>query len=180
MWGHSTAASFDYIDSIDYISIILIFGGSPCPFLWCQIAEIITNLANDILSCKNWDLDTLKIPHSNNFFLPQLLNKYIHFHPARPADVQVPPRKYGKVDRYIDNSIPVVIHEGDHASRAANVVSLKIHIVRRPVSKNEPISQDGLLSFYKLHSKGYMAKLKIVTGWTVNTRIFSQIINAQI
>lgn len=49
MWGHSVVASCTYIDSIAYISLRLTFRGTPRPFLWCPVAELITNFSNDIL-----------------------------------------------------------------------------------------------------------------------------------
>ena len=107
---------------------------------------------------------------------PELLDKNIPFHQAREADVHVPPRKEGKVDGYIDDLIPVVVHEGDNALRAANAVPLAIHIVGRPVNKKEPIQRDDLLSFSKLLGEGCMAELKTVTGWTINTRLFRVIL----
>ena len=42
---------------IDLLSFILKFGGSFCPFTWCVIINIVTNLANDLLIIKNWDLE---------------------------------------------------------------------------------------------------------------------------
>ena len=72
---------------------------------------------------------------------PELLDKNIPFHQAREADVHVPPRKEGKVDGYIDDLIPVVVHEGDNALRAANAVPLAIHIVGRPVDKKSQFNE---------------------------------------
>ena len=50
--GHSAAASFFIISNSVLISLRLTFGDTLCPFLWCPIAETITDLANDILECE--------------------------------------------------------------------------------------------------------------------------------
>lgn len=49
----STCKGFAYIYSC------LTFGGSPTPPIWCNFSEIITDLANEIGQCAEWDLDTL-------------------------------------------------------------------------------------------------------------------------
>ena len=69
-------------------------------------------------------MKTLNSPHSNKIPPPELLDKNIPFHQAREANVNVPPRKEGKIDRYINDLILVVVHEGDNIIRAANTVPL--------------------------------------------------------
>ena len=171
-WGHSAAASSSIIDDIGLISLRLTFGGSPCPFLWCPIAETITDLANDILEYEDWDVETTHSPHISKIPEPLILNDDIPFSPAFQADVHVPPLPHGKVDGYIDDLIPVVLHEGDNARRAANAVPLAMYILGRPLNPDEPINREDLLSFRKLAGEGQMAEIKTVTGWEIDSRRF--------
>ena len=172
MWGHSAAASSTVIDDIGLISLRLTFGGSPCPFLWCPMAEIITDLSNDILTCDDWNIDSLHSPHMPKIPEPTILDSSIPFQPALQADVNVPPTSTGKVDGYIDDIIPVALYTPNNAKRAANVVPLAMHILGRPTDKNDPISRTDLLSFSKLSGEGKMEEIKTVTGWTIDTRRF--------
>ena len=58
------------------------------------------------------------------------------------------------------------------AIKAANAVPLALEILGRPVSHQEPVPRDELLSIIKLHAEGAMQEIQVVTGWEINTRIF--------
>ena len=94
------------MDDLAFLSFRLTFGGSPCPFLWCPVAEAVTDLANNILSCKEWDQLKVHIPHTNIIPRAKYLPASIQFAKALPPDVNVPPITHSKVDGYIDNLIP--------------------------------------------------------------------------
>ena len=110
-WGHTSAASTTIIDGIAYISLRLTFGGSPCPPLWCSISELITDLANDILECKEWDPSSTHSPHHTKVPSPKLLMATEAFGKARPSDVNIPLRTCGKVDCFIDDLIQVALEK---------------------------------------------------------------------
>ena len=79
------------------------FGGSHCPNLWCIVSETITDLANDILSCPEWDENDLCSPHLSKLNEPERLDSSAPFGQARAADVVVHPNHHGKVDGFIDD-----------------------------------------------------------------------------
>ena len=172
LWGHSAAACSTVIDDIGLISLRLTFGGSPCPFKWCPMAEIITDLANDLLDCDDWDVAEIHSPHFNSIPEPKILPDSIPFGTALTADVYVHPKLYGKVDGHIDDLIPVALHHNNNALRAANAVPLAMHILGRPVSNAEPVPRDELIQCQKLMGEGRMAEVKTVTGWDIDTRRF--------
>ena len=136
MWGHTSEASCTCHNEISYISLRITFGGSPCPPLWCSMSEIITDLANDILASADWDPSRTHSPHCPQIPKPNILDNNIPFAKSLPAEVAVTPLKHGKVDCYIDDVIPVIIHSGENAERAANDVPLSMHIIYRPVHPN--------------------------------------------
>ena len=103
------------------------------------MSEIIADLSNDILASTDWDLSRTNSPHRAKIPKPNILDDNIPFATALPADIAVTPIKHGKVGCYIDNLIPVILHSGDNAERAANAVPLAMHITGRPVHPNEPI-----------------------------------------
>ena len=49
------------------ISLRLTFGGKPCPSEWCTLLEMVTDLANALLSEPNWDPDSLYSPLSDEY-----------------------------------------------------------------------------------------------------------------
>ena len=115
MWVHTSAASCTCHNNIAYISLRLTFGGSLCPTLWCSMLEIITGLANNILASTDWDLSKKHSPHRAQIIEPDILADDIPFAQALSADVAVIPLKHGKVDCYIDNLNPIILHSGDNA-----------------------------------------------------------------
>ena len=154
-WGHTSASSCSIHKNIAYISLQLTFGGTPCPFKWCSMSELITDVANNILSCPEWDHNKIHSPHKQFIQEPEIQNENIHFGQAYAADVIAPPPiKHGVVDSYIDDLIPVVLHDKHNSARAANSVPLSMHIVGHPVHPNEPIPRDDLLCFRKLLGEG--------------------------
>ena len=136
------------------------------------MSEIITDLANDILSCPDWNHEEVHSPHTNLIQDPDIQPNDIPFGQALAADVIVPPVKHGVVESYIDDLIPVTLHDKHNSPRVANVVPLAMHILGRPVDANEPISRDDLLCFRKLLGEGQLSEVKIVTGWGIDTRRF--------
>ena len=109
MWGHSTATSCTTIDDLAFLSLRLTFGCSPCPFLWCPVTEAITEITNDILSCKDWDQFEVHSPLTDKSPQVKYLPDSVPFVKSLPPDVNVPPIKHGKVDGYIEDLISVVL-----------------------------------------------------------------------
>ena len=110
MLVHTSAARCTCHDDIDYIYLRLNFGGSPCPPLWCSMSEIITDLANNILASADWDPSITHSPHRAQIPKPNILDDNIPFAKALPDNVAVTPLKHGKVDCYISNLFPVILH----------------------------------------------------------------------
>ena len=129
------------------------------------MSETITDLANDILACPDWDPEQVHSPHKDNIPQAEILPTNIPFASALPVDVNVQPSTKSKVDCYIDNLVPVVLYTEDNAVRGANAVPLAMHTVGRPVHKQEPIPRDDLLWFHKLYGEGKLEEVKVVTGW---------------
>jgi hypothetical protein len=60
-------------------SLRLTFGGSPCPNVFCLILELCTDLATDLLHCKEWDPSILCSPHASKLSNLSLLDDSIPF-----------------------------------------------------------------------------------------------------
>ena len=135
MWGHTAASSITIIDGIAYISLRLTFGGSPSPYLWCPIAETITDLANDLLGCKDWDPNEVRSPHSDSLPGVRRLESSTPFKEAKETDVSVSARTEIMVDDYIDDLVTITLDSPVHIPRATQAVPLAIHILSRPLSQ---------------------------------------------
>ena len=118
------------------------------------MAEIVTDIGNDTLDYKDWDVKSLHFLYSKIIQDSELLPDEIPFESVLPTNVYIPPKPKGKVDGYIDDLIPVVLHHNDSAKRVVKQIPLAMHILGHPVNTSEPLPQDNLLSFQKLIGEG--------------------------
>jgi len=68
--GDTAARCTMMCENFGLVSLRLTFGGSPCSNEWCVFIEICTDLANDILHCKEWEPEKIFSPHAKT--LPPL------------------------------------------------------------------------------------------------------------
>ena len=80
------------------------------------MSELITDLANDILSCPDWDPEKVHIPHKQHIQEPELQLEETHYGQAFAADVDIPPIPNGIVKSYIDDLIPVILYQNNNTS----------------------------------------------------------------
>ena len=60
--AHSAQAAHQTISIVDnraHMALHLTFGGSPNPPTWCTMAEVVTDLANEINHCPQWNHTTV-------------------------------------------------------------------------------------------------------------------------
>ena len=157
-------------DDYALIPLRATFGGSPCPSEWSVISETTTDLANMLLSNRNWSPSNLHSPHQSRIKQPTRLPTKLPFHPALPLMVNIPIESTAKADVYIDNIITVSLDSPSTNEKAAAAVPLSIHVIGRPVMQHETIPRDDLLSFPKLSAEGQLEEIKNVLGWIINTR----------
>ena len=63
--AHSASAATQTISihgDLAYLSLRLTFGGSPNPPTWCMFSELVTDLANEIGQCDEWNPEALHSP----------------------------------------------------------------------------------------------------------------------
>ena len=157
-------------DDYALIPLRATFGGSPCPSEWSIISETATDLANMLLSNEDWDPTMLQSPHQPYIKPPRTLDEKLPFGTALPMMVDVPIDTPSKADVYIDDIITVSLASPMNDARASAAVPLSIHILGRPMSTNEPIQRDELMSIIKLQAEGQLEEYKTVLGWEINTR----------
>ena len=174
--AHSAAATAQTIatlDDIAYVSLRLTFGGAPNPPTWCAVSELVTDLANEIAWCANWNPH---VAHSSmlaadNNPAPKRVRPTIPFAPARPMAVNVPSISSGRVDVFVDDVIHVFPDTPGALERFPHVVPLAMELTSRiHAGPSEPIPRRPILSPEKLAAEGAPAEIQQVLGWTIDTR----------
>jgi hypothetical protein len=160
-------------DQYALLSLRLTFGGSPCSNEWCTFAELCTDLANDILHCKEWDPNLLHSPYHHLLPPPIYLDDSIPFNQAADLDVDIPPDDMGRIDDFIDDGIAIVPDIDNNKNRGVAAMLLAIHTLCRPLDQNEPILREDCLSLDKLSEEGVMSESLTILGWQANTRLLT-------
>jgi hypothetical protein len=173
--AHSAKAVAQTITTLGVLAFIYIrltFGGSPNAPTWCCFSETVTDLANEISMCKDWDPSTLRSPDQPVTPEPKRLDASVPFGPARPMAVTVPPVITGRVDGFVDDLINVFLDTIENCLRQPHVVPLAMFVTSRPHAgeDQEPILRRTILSLAKLLAEGAPAEIQIVLGWLLDTR----------
>jgi hypothetical protein len=156
-----------------YLSLRLTFGGSPNPPTWCMFSELVTDLANEIGQCTEWDPETLRSPAQPGNPEPIRLPESIPIVRARRMAVVLPMSKAGgRVDGFIDDLINVFADTPENCRRQPHVVPLAMHVTSRPHAgdAHEPIPRRPILSLPKLIAEGRPEEIQIVLGWRLDSR----------
>jgi hypothetical protein len=150
----------------------LTFGGSPCPSEWTSISEPVTDLANAILQCTDWDPDELYSEMVEMYPPPILLPDSIPFAPARSVAVDLPNDDQGKVECFIDDDITIGVDDGSERCRKRLIgcAPLALDATARPLAPVEPLPRTLLLKKSKIIAEGGLEETKTVLGWLINTR----------
>jgi hypothetical protein len=156
-----------------FVSLRLTFGGSPNPPTWCMFSELVTDLANEISQCRDWDPEELRSPAQPSTPKPVRLPSEIPIAAGREMAVIVPPPlRGGKVDGFIDDLINVFADTPENCARQPHVVPLAMHVTSRPHAGDaeEPVPRRPILSQPKLAAEGRPEEVQTVLGWTLDTR----------
>jgi hypothetical protein len=173
--AHSAAAVAQTITTLGCLACVyfrLTFGGSPNPPTWCCFSELVTDLANEISMCTEWDPSTLRSPDQPTTPEPKRLEPSVPFAMAQPMAVAIPPVITGRVDGFIDDLINVFPDTVENCRRQPHVVPLAMFVTSRPHAgpDREPILRRAILSLEKLLREGAPSEIQIVLGWSLNTR----------
>jgi hypothetical protein len=137
-----------------------------------MFSEIVTDLANELSGCIDWDHRTTRSPAQATTPKPIRLPNGIPLEKGRTMSVLVPETKGGKVDGFIDDLINVFLDSEENCARQPHVVPLAMHITSRPHAGEgkEPIPRRPILSQPKLVAEGSPAEVQVVLGWKVDNR----------
>jgi hypothetical protein len=175
--AHTASAAIQSVGlfgGIAFIALQLTFGGSPNPPTWCLFSEMVTNLANELLLCTNWDPAKVHNPDQPITPAPKIRGPHSTIAPAKSLAVGIPLPVTSQVDGFIDDLICVFLNTRDNLQRAPHAVPLAMHVTSRPHDgeKHEPIKRRNILLLPKLTAEGLPDEWQIVLGWLIDTHLF--------
>ena len=152
------------------VALRLTFGGRPCPAIFSEFSEMLTDLANVLLQCDDWDPANIRPTHSDLVGTPIMCGQDIPFAQARPTLVPVQVNDSGGADVYLDDVFSAVPALSTlHVERGYMSILLALEIIGRPVY-GESLERDDLLAIAKAIAEGTPTEILIVTGWELDTR----------
>jgi hypothetical protein len=159
------------VGGLAFISLRLPFGGRPCPSLWSDLSETITDLSNALALDLTWDPATLHSPLQH--LIPPTVSEpeSVPFADALPTSVKIPASDGPyKSDIFIDDLISIILDDGAGCTRGAASSLLAIHTVGRPLADREPVLRNELTAEKKLIAESLLEEVKTTLGWLLDTR----------
>jgi len=170
MSARSAQESLTIFNGFLFMALRLTFGGSSCPNLWSCISEMTTDLCNMLIQNNSWDHKAFCDRLSNEIYLPKLEPGNIPFAKAQPMAVHLPENNIGKADLFIDDTILITLNKNDNHTCTCAAAILAIHTVAQSLHPNESIPRKEIISLKKFKAEVQPSEVKIVLGWTINTR----------
>ena len=152
------------------ISLRLPFGGSSCPPDFCLMSDIVCDVTNDLLLCKNWNESKVYSKLSN--FVPpdEEMDEDIPFASAESLAVPVPTEDKGSFDVFIDDFIGITVDIGQNKERLKLAPGTVIHAVSNLSDDDLGVKRDLFIARDKCETEGAIAEERICLGWNLNTR----------
>jgi hypothetical protein len=86
------------------------FGGAPCPFKWGIISETLSDFANELLKCKDWDPGILHASVQKEIPAQEYLEDDVPFGKGQELIVNIPINHQGYADMYIDDTTGLTVN----------------------------------------------------------------------
>jgi hypothetical protein len=134
-------------EDLGLLALRLTFGGSPNPSRWSDLAELACDLTNDLVR-SSWDPSEFKSPHEH--LLPDepgFLPDNVPVVGAKPMAVPQLEDDQPRGDVFIDDSFCGFLTRD--LERGKSILPFIIWLPGRPVSDDEPIPRDDVLSLKK-------------------------------
>ena len=162
--------TIDPSNSFAHLNLRLTFGASANPAEFSIVSEIGTDFCNDLADFDEWQPEHCQSPLQEGIGGPKYLPEEVPIVAACELAVSVPPRPHGFHDSYLDDMIQVFLATNPHLGRCPSIVPLVVHLMTRPVAKDEPITRKDMLEADKLEAEGAPTEEQRVLGWIVDTR----------
>ena len=130
---------------------------------------MVYDLSNEITLIGYWDPDILFSPIQPKVPTPVYIGPLILLAPARAMAVKVLTTSLGRGDCFLDDTIKLFLDHLSIIKKNVALVPLVIHVLMRPLTKDEPVPRKKTPSLNKLKLKGTPSKQMIVLGWLIDT-----------
>jgi hypothetical protein len=156
--------------AIALASLRATFGGTQNPALWSLISEPLTDLANALVRCPDWNPSQVHSRFSELIQQAQRENPSIPFAPAEELIASPPQDGFAMFDVFLDDLIAVILDlSANHVTRGTQAPLLVIDIISRPVA-HETMQRDEVLAIDKAMAEATPSEVQKVLGWVINTR----------
>jgi hypothetical protein len=161
------------LEDILLCALRLTFGGRPAPPDFSCISDTAADIANDLVADHTWEPTSLCSPHQNKLPpVPPNLHPHNELpHPGQPLLFDFPneeANRLSKFDNYIDDQLAAGVDIDDAITRMAAAGPLALHVLGRPLSANEAIPRDDILSIKKFYAEALPEERKLMLGWLVD------------
>jgi len=156
------------------VSLRTTVGGSPCPLIFSEISETVTDLTNAIIRCS--DNDPASFPSHYSHLLGPAKVEPDDVPLAAACSLMIDPEadKFGTADVFLDDIFSAIPQlDGDSPrDRGAQAALLALDVVGRPLllDGGESLPRDEVLAINKAIAEGTPATRLIVLGWMIDTR----------
>ena len=152
------------------LSLRLPFGGSPCPSEFSLVSDVMTDAINDLMIDKSWNPKVVKSPYIEKIPAAKALPHNIKFEPALPTSVPNRESDNCTADVFIDDVITVGVHQNDNIHRLIAGPCTIMHALAHQASTTTFLPRQDLIAEDKNDAEGAPEEIKVVLGWTIDTR----------
>ena len=155
------------------ISLRTTFGGSPCPSIFSEISETVTDLTNAIIRCSDYDPASFPSHYSHLLGPAKVEPDDVPLAAARSLMVDPEADEFGTADVFLDDIFSAIPQlDGDSpGDRGAQAALLALDVLGRPLLPDggESLPRDEVLAIDKAIAEGTPAERLIVLGWMIDT-----------
>jgi hypothetical protein len=157
------------------LALRMTFGGMPCPTLFSDLSEMVTDAANHLVRDREWKPSLLHSQFGQHIVVEPVAypSGPTPFTAARPMTVSsmIPVDGQPHFDVFLDDHIGIVVHsDTETLLRSVHVIPLLLDLLGRPIRSDEPLHRDPLLAISKLLAEGRLTEIQVVLGWEIDTR----------
>ncbi|GKY96663.1 hypothetical protein MPSEU_000625900 [Mayamaea pseudoterrestris] len=157
------------------LALRMTFGGSPCPTIFSDLSEMVTDAANWLVRDAAWNPEQLQSRFIEHITTTPVVypDASTPFALARPTTVNalIPVDGLPFFDVFLDDHLGLIVHTNDDALlRGAHAIPLMLDVMGRPLRDDEPLPRNALIAVSKLIAEGCLTEIQVVLGWEIDTR----------
>ena len=132
------------------------------PSEFCVLSEMITDVTNDLLACKEWDPMSVRSNYAEKIPKPVKLPSDVPFEQSRSLSVNIDDGDICKADVFIDDIITVGVDVGDNLLRLISAPCTAMHAFCHSIEGEVHVPRQEFIAEDKNEAEGAPAEEKIV------------------